>query len=169
MNPIKLMIKKNIHKDTTHGGYALLFTLVVISLVSLLIYGIINSTYKQLILSSLATDSQTAFYKADTGAECALYIDLIYDKGANNGPTRCDITDLSYPTWSSTGYNADLSYIVRSSNADLARPCYEYDVDKVKAAGNVVNVTMYVRGYNTCLKNSSYKTVERALKIDYQR
>ncbi len=166
---MKYITHKNKPKNTKNQGYALLFTIIVISIVSLMVYGIINSTYKQLILSSLATDSQTAFYKADTGAECALYIDLIYDKGGNTGPTRCDIQGLVYPTWNGTDYRADASYIVRSSFTESgdSSPCFEYDVNKTNT--NPINVTIKVRGYNKCLQKFSYKTVERSLKIDYQR
>ena len=64
-------------KIKNQKGYAILFTVVIISAISVITAGLTNAVYKQLILSSLAKDSQSAFYQADTAADCALYADQI--------------------------------------------------------------------------------------------
>lgn len=59
----------------TQNGYAILTTIVVVSILLVIGIGLSKSTYKQLILSSSAIDSQAAFYQADTASGCALYAD----------------------------------------------------------------------------------------------
>ena len=62
-------------------GFALLYALLVSSIV--LSIGIVLSTIvtKQLILSSVATNSQLAFYAATSGIECAKFSDKVKQFG----------------------------------------------------------------------------------------
>ena len=74
------------------NGYAILFTVVIISIISLLAIGLSNSTYKQLILSSVSTDSQVSFFQADTAVECALYADVVDTLNESSpSPWHCGI------------------------------------------------------------------------------
>jgi len=57
------------------GGFAMLFTVLVVSIMLAIGLGISDITYKQTLLSSLANDSQLAFYQADSGVECGMYYD----------------------------------------------------------------------------------------------
>ncbi len=71
MKNFKLKIKNK------NKGYAILFTVVIVGVILSIASGMANVAYKELILSSVAQDSQIAFYEADTGGECALYADLV--------------------------------------------------------------------------------------------
>src|SRR3989344_7693850 len=91
------------------GGYALMLSIVVSSIVLSIGISLLNIVQKELILSATGRDSQFAFYAADAGLECVLYWDLgnpgesifpessIDDDGIGNYPpsdTECGNTDL---------------------------------------------------------------------------
>lgn len=59
-------------------GFTLFYAVLVSSLLLALGLAIFNITYKELILSSGARESATAFYAADAGLECALFWDRKY-------------------------------------------------------------------------------------------
>lgn len=68
--------KVSAKKDPVHksgAGYALLFAILVSSILLSAGLGISNIIYKELLLSAIGKQSTIAFYAADTGAECALY------------------------------------------------------------------------------------------------
>lgn len=56
-------------------GFTLLFAALVGALVIAVGMAILNITIKQLILASAGRASQQAFFAADAGVECALYLD----------------------------------------------------------------------------------------------
>lgn len=173
------------YKNKNQKGYAILFTVVIVSAISVITAGLSNAAYKQLILSSLAKDSQTAFYEADTASDCALYADqveyngfLLGDPITNpsifydlNNTWNCGGTDL---TITATGGDLKNGYIlnpplnVQNSND----PCFRIQVDKETVTdpddptGTIVNTTVSAKGYNICNTNNS-KTVEREIQIKY--
>jgi Tfp pilus assembly protein PilE len=56
-------------------GFTLLYSVLVMGVLLSIVYSILNISYKQISLSSVAKDSQVSFYMADTGAECAQFWD----------------------------------------------------------------------------------------------
>lgn len=58
------------------NGFAVLFAVLIASLVFTVATSIFALTFKQFTLSSQVRDSQQAFYAADAAAECALFWDL---------------------------------------------------------------------------------------------
>ena len=70
MNAIT-MKEKNIQKK--ERGFALLYTVLVISAMTLLLSGVYSLARKETILSITGNESVEAWYAADTGTECALY------------------------------------------------------------------------------------------------
>ena len=56
-------------------GFTLLFASLIGALVIAIGMAILNITLKQIILASAGRESQQAFYSADAGVECALYLD----------------------------------------------------------------------------------------------
>lgn len=148
-----------------NNGYAILFAIVIVSIITLLSLGLSNTAYKQLVLSSLASDSQTAYFQSDTATECALYADTV-----------AGITESTNTRWScgimSSGTTDFLfsvapfgtgGYSLTPVNADTS-PCFEFDVDKLNT--DPVSTIIYARGYNSCDKTNP-KTVEREIKVTY--
>jgi hypothetical protein len=61
---------------TTQKGFTLLIAIVTTAMLLLVSVVVINIALKQLLLVSANKESQSAFYIADSGIECALYWDL---------------------------------------------------------------------------------------------
>jgi hypothetical protein len=60
-------------KRTSYSGFALLITLVIISVVISIGVTLIDLTIKQLRLANSSKDSETAFHAANAGVECIRY------------------------------------------------------------------------------------------------
>ncbi|MFA5773743.1 MAG: hypothetical protein WC908_03680 [Candidatus Paceibacterota bacterium] len=153
-------------RGTKNKGYAILFTIVIVSAVSVITAGLTNAVYKQLILSSLAKDSQSAFYQADTASDCALYADRV--EGAKipiniittGGSWTCGVSSLTV-TPISGGYKI---YPIDESSSD---PCFRIDVTKnTITIPGTTKTTIKAKGYNIC-NTSNLRTVEREIQIDY--
>jgi hypothetical protein len=163
------------YKKTQQKGYAILFTVMVVSIILTLTIGLSNTAYKQILISSVARDSGLAFYQADTATECALYQDRV------SGIFTPSIGTPVYCGVDGTGTNTSLSVALTVSgqqetynltptgawNTSLA-PCFNIiftKVNPIDPADPVVN-TMQARGYNLCVK-SSPRAVEREIQINY--
>jgi len=160
---------KNIFiKNKNQKGYAILFTVVIVSAISVITAGISNAAYKQLILSSLAKDSQSAFYQADTAGDCALYADRVeaVKTPPNIFTTRtftCGGASLIVGNISTNGYTIYPTSTVSSSLA----PCFRIDVIKDITTPPIIKTTIQAKGYNICNK-TNLRTVEREIEINYE-
>jgi hypothetical protein len=161
---IKKYLNFNNRNLAREGGYAILFAVVVVSIISMIAIGLSNTTYKQLVLSSLANDSQLSYYQSDTSTECALYADNVLNMtSATSSPWSCGVsTSGSNMSFSISGSGAN--YVLTSSLVGTATPCFDFDVTKVGTFP--VATTIYARGYNSCEKTNP-KTVEREIKVTY--
>jgi len=152
------MMKKN------NQGFAMLFTVLIISIILAIGLGISDITYKQTILSNLAQNSQYAFYQADSGVECGMYYDLTlgdFPRGTTADqaiPTlTCGNNTLSLVPLQS----ADDHFVYNEVNANGNDACYSVIFDKTDAEKNSV----ISRGFSTC--NDTPRQVERALGVTY--
>lgn len=159
-------------------GYAILFTVVVVSVISLIAIGLTNTSYKQLILSSVAKDSHLAFFQSDTATECALYLDNRLDMQVGGNPItatpvnwKCGInadgTDYTLGAYVDSSGGGTTQYklnAIAGNDAGMlssATPCFKIDIDK---KSNGTKVSAY--GYNVCDANSLRK-VEREIDVNY--
>lgn len=67
---------KNQNKNNQRG-VAILFAILLVSIVLTVGLTLLNITLRQLVLSSLARESQFAFYAADSARNCARYYDSL--------------------------------------------------------------------------------------------
>jgi hypothetical protein len=157
-------------KDGSRGsnaqaGFAMLFTVVIISIILALALGIADVTFKQTILSELARDSQLAFYQADSGVECGLYYDLSvgqFPRGSAIAVAPNQITCGSN-TASFVSSQSYTDYFVYAEDvANQANPCFTITFDK---ASDPIKNSVSTRGYSSCQSNP--KQVERALNVTY--
>ncbi len=58
---------------TSSGGYAILFAVLLISIILAITLGILNIALKEFNFTATAKNSHVSFFAADTGGECALY------------------------------------------------------------------------------------------------
>lgn len=137
------------------GGFTLLLSLVVVSIVLSVGLGVFDIVFRELIFSGMSRESQKAFYAADTGAECALYWDI------KQGP----ISSTTPSTISCANQNVEVggtpvsSFQVNLSNGT----CLSVTVDKT----NDPQTSIESFGYNTACDSTSRRKVERAIKITY--
>lgn len=67
---------QKIIKSEFQTGFAMLFAVLTASLLLTIGISIFNITFKELLISTAARESQMAFYAADSARECALYWDM---------------------------------------------------------------------------------------------
>ena len=164
-------MKKLFFKNKKRKGFAILFTMIIVSAIAIVIAGLTNTAYKQLILSSLAKDSQAAFYESDTATDCALYADRVESAKL---PLETNLISKGDHQW----YCGGLDLIVTSTgngnfniepvNQTSVNPCFRIDVKKEHKILPVPTsvTTMSARGYNIC-NISNKRTVEREIEIVY--
>ena len=141
------------------NGYAILFTMVIMTIIMTFAVGMSNGAYKQTILSSTARDSQIAFYQADTAGECALYIigkPVTLSAGTN---FPCGGVDSFGNSIELTVVGNNGLYSLEKSSPDPSRPCFKIETD-------LINKILIVKGYNVCNPTDRRK-VERAIEITY--
>jgi len=151
-------------KFKQQSGFAMLFTVLIMSLILSIALSISNITFKQTLLSSLAKDSQIAFYQADAGIECALYYDIVQ----NSFPLGSEISTV--PPNITCGYkeleldtiNSYRDYFTYKDSTGGSEPCFSIVFDK---STNPVETILQARGNNTCTQTP--RQVERALEAKY--
>lgn len=160
-------------KNKYQKGYAILFTIVIVSAISVITAGLSNAAYKQLVLSSLAKDSQAAFYQADTASDCALYADRVISVAnptliSSGGDWKCGSNDGSTNLTVVPGSNGSFSINPKGSNGEALTSCFRITVDKdsLTKSGFIIT-TVKAYGYNICNK-SNIRTVEREIQTTYE-
>lgn len=161
-------MKKTFKKE---GGYAILFAVVIISSITVIAAGLTNAAYKQLVLSSLAKDSQIAFYQSDKASDCALYADIVFAEDnigyfQNEGTWTCGNQIMRIkPTPGENGsYTYDLipeEEVLNSTNS-----CFNINVSKIATGPGIYDTTIKARGYNICDINNP-RVVEREIEVNY--
>lgn len=145
-------------------GFAMLFTVLIVSIILSLALGIADVTYKQTILSGLAKNSQLAFYQADAGVECGMYYDLHqgqFPRGSNITDVPSTLTCGNTTVALDSG-NSMTDYFIYTTNAPSKNPCYSVLFDK---STDPVKDVISSRGYSTC--STTAQQVERGLKVTY--
>lgn len=159
-----------IHNKTKNGGYAILFTVVIVGIISIITFGLSNSAYKQTILSSVARDSTTAFYQADIGSECAMYADNKFQDNEMNSAEpgwMCggSVVAFNAPTTEAIMDGNKYTYSLIVPNETSIAKCFRIDIIKLKTS-TLISTEINSRGYNICNKGNM-RTVERALRVTY--
>lgn len=144
---------------TKDGGYAILFTVVIVAIISTITIGLLNAAYKQVILSSVARDSTIAFYQSDIASECALYADNEFNMVPPSGNT-----------WTCAGYNLTFTvsgdtYYISPENETSTDRCFRVTTIK-QNMGDYISTIISAGGYNICNK-SGLRTVERSVEVTY--
>ncbi len=162
-----------VHKK---DGYAILFAVIMIGIILAISIGLSDIAYKQLIVSSVANDSQLAFYQSDTATECALYQDFINGYFQNANPpspvppaqVSCavDSTGSNYTLNVAYAPSSDLSseiYTLTAPNPNSLAPCFTITATRNIATGATL---IAAKGYNICNKTNA-RTVEREIDASF--
>ncbi len=132
-------------------GFSVLFASLTGSLVLLIGLAILSITIKQITLASAGRESQLAFYAADTGVECALFLDAGGGNVNADGNPICPQGIFGIPT-------EDNSDVV-SPQCGMEAGEYKFDGDKQyrcvdaifdpnpdASSGNVISRAYLIRG-----------------------
>ena len=169
---------------TTTRGFTVLFAVVVSAIVLSIGLSIANIMLKQITISSAGRESQIAFYTADSGAECAIYADLIgnafplteSDGDTVVGPFTCfggavptnpnDESGNSVPVAIETPEGVVTTFKIQYM--EDPKYCAVVSVTKVdsESDGFAEKTTIRSRGYNTCDLNNA-RRLERGIEIRY--
>lgn len=72
------------HTHNTQKGFALFLTIVIVGIILAATLATIDIGVKELLLSGGDTESQKAFYAADTALECTVYSDRVQSNMSSN-------------------------------------------------------------------------------------
>jgi hypothetical protein len=153
------------YHQTKKEGFALLYSVVIISLILTIAISISNTSYKQTILSSLAKDSQIAFYQADAGAECGMYYDLVLNQfplGTVVAGAPATISCGTKTLALASGDSGDDYFVYEQQSPVATDPCFEVIFDKIT---DPIKSTIDARGNNRC--GAGPRQVERAVRVQY--
>ncbi|HVW71936.1 MAG TPA: hypothetical protein VHB93_02170 [Candidatus Paceibacterota bacterium] len=157
-------------------GFALLVAIVLSSIAAVITFSLASLAYKNLLLASDATQSQFAFYAADSALECALQADkgnvsFQYQSNASPHDTtiKCEGRSVTLNAGQYNGttveYYSNWFYINTTdpSNSSITR-CAKLTVYK-----DVNNTTsIYAEGLNlTCDAINNPRILERGIKATY--
>jgi hypothetical protein len=151
----------------TPRAFTLLITMILVSVILSVSFALLDIAYKQVYLTSISTQSQVAFYNADSGLECALYWDQQQDEfdfssEPLSGTISCEGQTI--------GFAAGAGVTARTTTFTI--PCAG---DGASGDGNASIIiykqptgatAMYSNGFNTC-KAADPRRVERGLKTSY--
>jgi len=151
---------KTTNRKNDNKGYAILFTVVIVGIISMITIGLSNAAYKQTMLSSVARDSTIAFYQADIGSECALYADKILFFNVDQDKTEFNCAGHSLQFQKNV---AGDFYQLLPENPNSLSKCFRIEVSKDAA---LASTEIQAKGYNYCNK-SNFRTVERGIKVTY--
>lgn len=190
---MKCMIGNNRQHNTEgrEGGFTVLYSLLVISLLISISLGIFDIALRDFALAQSAAESQIALFAADAGMECALYYDLKFRGGSMAFATStvnpqvalspqflytCGVplmpiaTPVYYSSTDTAITTLTVYLTVRNGAtgtnvADTDGPCAIVTVSK---SSEGIFTAIDSRGYNICTNSTaSTKRVERGLRAAY--
>lgn len=164
-------------KKNKRNGFTLLLSLLVISIILSVSFGVFDVMTKELKLSGIGRESQISFYAADAGVECAYYWDIKHLGKADsyflgNGEIDC-------------AGNKNINFTVSELGGGKKETSFEFDMGKdkdknqkcakvkvTKTVGNsadgkdkITTTIIESKGYNYSCNSTSRHKVERAIRV----
>lgn len=134
-----------------NGGFTLLLAVLFVSAFLALSLGLSNLIIGQIQLSGTGRDSQSAFFAADSGAECAVYWDRSSGSFSTSSPSTITCAGESRPVGGAPTSSFDLNF----SNGS----CVSVVVDKSSPSETIITSI----GHSPC----NGRKVERGLEVRY--
>lgn len=162
--------------NTSPRGFTLLISLVLTGVILAVAIALADLAYKQIVFSSVARQSQIAFYNADSAIECALYWDQKYN---HFGFSKVNFPNITCGNQSIAITNSGVSGGIRTTSFSIATTSTQ-----CPSGGTLATVTIrktngtatcnsvgstnciFAAGYNTC-NASDPRRIERGLKVQY--
>ncbi len=107
--------------NNTQGGYVLLITVLIASVILVMALGMANTAYREATFGIQAKESHLAFFAADTGLECALAADRVAASAFANPEAILHCAETSISTLGDSG-------------GDGIERIYDFDISDVDGA-----------------------------------
>jgi hypothetical protein len=157
-------------------GFALLYAIVVSSIILAIALGVSNIALKEVMFSTSAKDANEAFYAADTASECALYYDnssLVTNAYFGSSPDTTSCNGKSFSVGSPiAGGTYDMIWTFKISQLSTSgKACAIVNVEK-----NELNTETRITsiGYNNgggtlgdCVP--TINSVQRVIELNYSQ
>lgn len=147
----------------TTRAFTLLMSVLVSSVLLALGYEIYNLAVKEVKLSSAGRESQFAFFAADTGIECSLYLDTKFDAFSTTSPLTevpCGVSTSSVTRLiSGDSYITTFSFSLGSGDRTQ---CVDVRVTRDEPKHTIIESF----GHNTCVFDDPLR-LERAIRVTY--
>lgn len=132
-----------------HKGFALLISVVFMSVMLLFGLALGSIGYKQQVLASSSVKSQYAFYAADAALECALYADQrqnLFAYPPSDPPSAPLLTcDGAVPLSTTKSWSSAQWIVTSRISLDSGKRCADVAVYKPNGAGTTY---IYAQGYD---------------------
>ncbi len=145
------MKHKTLQKNITHKkGFALLYTVLVIAVLSLVMGNIFNLAKKESVLSVVGSESLQAWYAADSATECALY--AFYKNTPTDESVYCYDEKLPIVKNSSDQdtFYARTSPSDSGKNMTCAQVIMRNNVPVISGVDTVLVSEIVARGFSSC-------------------
>ncbi|MEK7157734.1 MAG: hypothetical protein AAB688_01510 [Patescibacteria group bacterium] len=153
LQPIGPPLQPTTYKLQPKKGFAMLFSVLISSLLVAIGLSIFSLTLKELTISTSARESQVAFYAANSGMDCAIYWNF-QDKFA--GSVAPDVSGVQCgESFGSASASGDVYKFKFDITSDTNGPCVEVVVTKG------TDTIIESRGKNIC--GAEGRKVERGL------
>lgn len=170
-------------------GFTMLIAVVTGTILLLISFGMASIALKQQVLNSSARESQVAFYAADSGLECALYLDTKFKAFAASdaqvlgtseikvsdycGENQVDENPIMRDTFSVDDQGVEQGFQQTFNfQIDYGDRCAKIEVSKSRENTSPIQgqlkTMINARGYNTACSNTvSLRRVERGVQAIY--
>ncbi|MBU2109430.1 hypothetical protein KKB71_00505 [Patescibacteria group bacterium] len=158
-----MMIKD---RNNSKKGFVVIMVVLLLSVILIVGLGVFDIVLREILISNMGSESQKAFYAADSGAECVQYwqINGFFASGAPfaikcngrliNGEITSSPPFVNNPITSPIKINFTNGSCVEV-RLTIEDPSLEFDT------------LIVARGYNIGCDDSSPKKVQRGVKITY--
>ncbi len=159
------MIKKLEQKN---NGFVLLFTIIILTVVLTVTFGVLDNALKQLNFATSASSSNEAFYAASVGAECALFNDKSFSfsflQNGSSGQVACLGTNILFSASTASSWSFVLPGL--GSNAQACSVVTVVKDFSVLPVSTIIDSRGFNFGDISCNSAASHR-VERALLLNY--
>lgn len=169
-------LRTQLEERKQDGGYILLLTILIISIILAISFSIYALSIKEVILASFLKESEKAFTAADRAVECTLYWDrsfpqnglpytafatsTIWVEPANINIVVCDGTSLPLTPWDNTTGRTPTKGVTTFSITYADGTCADVSVTKENG-----NTSLTSNGYNNCSPGATRRT-QRTIQVD---
>ncbi len=160
---------KSPQATTKDRGYAILFAILMISIILAITLGILNIAVKEFNFTITARDSYISFFAADSVGECALYA---YKSSTPDAPAsiQCDTINGPQTITPSSVSVGNVTRYAYAPDISVLNGCGRVEIVIDNSVSQVTTTTINAKGYNIACNqmNSNVRNkVERLLSYEF--